>query len=96
MMVKAATGGGEAEGGGGPTELLPIVFIVPKFLPSALDRVCSGVTGFFQYSLLGYGDAGVPGLLVALCLRFDMTHRPASKCRLYFCVSSLGKRQLHG
>ena len=92
VMVKAATGGGGAEGGGRTTELLPIVFIVPKILPSALDRTCSDITGFFQYSLLGYGDAGVPGLLVALCLKFDITHRPASKCRLYFCVSSLGKR----
>lgn len=84
MMVKAATGGG------GNTELLPIVFIVPKLLPSVLDRACSRLTGFFPYSLLGYGDAGVPGLLVTLCLKFDMTHRPGSKYRLYFCVASLG------
>ena len=86
MMVKAATGGG-----GGNTEPLPIVFIVPKLLPSALDRACSSLTGYFPYSLLGYGDAGVPGLLVALCLKFDMTHRPRSRCRIYFWVAGLGE-----
>lgn len=85
-MVKAATGGG-----GKSTEPLPIVFIVPKLLPSALDQACSDLTGFFPYSLLGYGDVGVPGLLVALCLKFDMKHRSATKCRLYFTIASLGE-----
>lgn len=84
-MVKAATGGG------GSTEPLPIVFVVPKLLSSPLDRMCSDLTGHFPYSLLGYGDVGVPGLLVALCLKFDMTHRATNKCRLYFCVASLGE-----
>ena len=86
VMVKAATGGG-----GERTEPLPIVFIVPKFLPSALDQTCPELTGAFPYSLLGYGDVGVPGLLVSLALKYDMTFRPASKLRLNFCVTSLGE-----
>ena len=87
MMVKAATGGGGAD-----TEPLPIVFIVPKLLSSALYRVCpASLTGHLPYSLLGYGDVGVPGLLVALSLKHDRTQRPGNRFRLYYCASSLGE-----
>lgn len=85
MMVKAATGGDSN------SEPLPIVFVVPKLLPSSLERACASLTGFFSYSLLGYGDVGVPGLLVTLCLKFDMRRRPKSCCRLYFAVAGVGK-----
>lgn len=99
-MVKAATGGGGGGGGGswegggggggGQTELLPIVFIVPKLVSTALERACSSLTGSLPYSLLGYGDVGVPGLLVALCLQFDLNRTPARKFWPYFLVASLG------
>ena len=84
VMVKAATGGDSNN------EPLPIVFVVPKLLPSSLERACASLTGFFSYSLLGYGDVGVPGLLVTLCLKFDMRQRPKSCCRLYFAVAGIG------
>ena len=93
-MVKAATGGGGEGGGGGgkEMELLPIVFISPKLLPSLLNQICPvELTGSLPYSLLGYGDVGVPGLLVALSLQFDM--RKGNRCRFwpYFCTASLGE-----
>ena len=90
MMVKAATGGG-----GDNVEPLPIVFIVPKLLPSILDKVCSSsYTGYLPYSLLGYGDVGVPGLLITLCLKYDMTHTPSHWFKLYYCISSIGEYKI--
>lgn len=85
VMVKAATGGDSN------SEPLPIVFVVPKLLPSSLERACASLAGFFSYSLLGYGDVGVPGLLVTLCLKFDMRRKPKSCCRLYFAVAGVGE-----
>ena len=91
-MVKAATGGGGGRGGGEKhTELLPIVFIAPKLLPSLLTQTCPA--GSLPYSLLGYGDVGVPGLLVALSLQFDMRRGTACRFWPYFCVASLGELQ---
>ena len=98
VMVKAATGGRGGGGGGGgeqeDVELLPIVFIVPKLLPSLLNQICPvSLTGSLPYSLLGYGDVGVPGLLVALCLQFDMRRGTACRFWPYFCLASLGEWQ---
>ena len=88
VMVKAATGGGGSKN----IEPIPIVFVVPKLLPSALDKACPAtLTGSLPYSLLGYGDVGVPGLLVALSLQFDTSWRPACKFWPYFTVASVGK-----
>ena len=97
IMVKAATGGnGGGNRGGNTVELLPIVFIVPKLLPSPLEGVCPpSLTGSLPYSLLGYGDVGVPGLLVALCLLFDISSRPTARFRPYFLASSLGESSLY-
>ena len=87
VMVKAATGPG-----GHTAEPLPVVFIVPKLLSSQLLQSCPvSLTGSLPYSLLGYGDVGVPGLLVALCLQFDRASSPASWLRPYFLASSLGE-----
>ncbi|XP_077993393.1 signal peptide peptidase-like 2A [Glandiceps talaboti] len=60
VMVQVATGGGGAK------EQIPIVLKVPRFSVSPYS-VCDGL----QYSLLGFGDILVPGLLVAYGCRFD-------------------------
>ena len=89
VMVKAATGGSS------DAEPLPIVFRVPKLLTSALEETCSDLLGgYWPYSLLGYGDAGIPGLLVARCLHFDLAHKPhlfRGRLRPYFTVAGLGE-----
>ena len=66
IMVKAATGGENS------SEPLPIVFTVPKFLPYKLQSVCADNLLFSNFTLLGYGDVGVPALLVMLALKFDL------------------------
>ena len=48
-------------------------------------------TGSLGRSLLGYGDVGVPGLLVALCLQFDLQQRPHKRLHLYYLISGVGK-----
>ena len=47
--------------------------------------------GYFPASLLGYGDVGIPGLLVALSLKFDYEHRPKKCFKIYYAVSGIGK-----
>ena len=56
VMEKAATGGGGGGGGsgtgasGGSNEMLPVVFLVPKFwYPSPLEATCAGESGASQY-----------------------------------------------
>uniref|UniRef100_A0A8C6V1T0 Signal peptide peptidase like 2A n=1 Tax=Neogobius melanostomus TaxID=47308 RepID=A0A8C6V1T0_9GOBI len=49
-----------------PSEKLPVVMRVPRF--SGLAQNLCGM----QFSILGYGDIIVPGLLVAYCSRFDV------------------------
>ncbi|CAH1789841.1 unnamed protein product [Owenia fusiformis] len=61
IMVDVATGAGGTSG-----EQLPMVLKVPKFSDAALN-VCS-----LPYSLLGFGDILVPGLLVSYCHGFDL------------------------
>ena len=91
-MEKAATGPrGSGNGGTSPGETLPVVFTVPRLLyPSKLDAVCP--EHFSRpYSLLGYGDVGIPGLLVMLCLNFDRQIYSTNRFRLYYCTSGIGK-----
>lgn len=57
-----------------PTEKLPIVMRVPRFLTKDLCGM--------QFSILGYGDIIVPGLLIAYCSRFDVWVN--SRCKVYF------------
>ena len=93
MMEKAATGP-QGSGGGGSAETLPVVFTVPRLLyPLKLDTVCSD---YFTrpYSLLGYGDVGIPGLLVMLCYKFDRQFYSTKCFRLYYCTSGVGKCQI--
>ncbi|XP_033839206.1 signal peptide peptidase-like 2A isoform X1 [Periophthalmus magnuspinnatus] len=59
-----------------PTEKLPVVMRVPRF--SGLAQNLCGM----QFSILGYGDIIVPGLLVAYCSRFDVWVN--SRWKVYF------------
>ncbi|XP_030582029.1 signal peptide peptidase-like 2A isoform X2 [Archocentrus centrarchus] len=67
-----------------PSEKLPVVMRVPRFLAWA-QNLCG-----MQFSILGYGDIIVPGLLVAYCSRFDVWIN--SKRKVYFiscCIAYL-------
>ncbi|XP_070535538.1 signal peptide peptidase-like 2B isoform X2 [Ptychodera flava] len=75
VMVQVATGGGDAK------EQIPIVLKVPRFSYSPY-AMCIGV----QYSLLGFGDILVPGLLVAYACRFDFKVHSG---KIYFIANSV-------
>ncbi|XP_052008378.1 signal peptide peptidase-like 2A isoform X2 [Xyrauchen texanus] len=70
IMVQVALG----PGAGG--EKLPVVMRIPQFSALA-QNLC-----MMQFSILGYGDIIVPGLLVAYCHRFDVCM--GNSCRIYF------------
>ncbi|XP_028812815.1 signal peptide peptidase-like 2A isoform X1 [Denticeps clupeoides] len=73
------TNGNVVEVSADPTatyEKLPVVMRVPRF--SAIAQNLCGM----QFSILGYGDIIVPGLLVAYCHRFDVWIN--SSYRVYF------------
>ncbi|KAG6925158.1 signal peptide peptidase like 2A [Chelydra serpentina] len=61
-----------AAGPFGNSEKLPVVIRVPRLEYSALT-LCG-----MPFSLLGFGDIIVPGLLVAYCRRFDIQTRSSS------------------
>lgn len=78
IMVQVALGP-DASG-----EKLPVVMRVPRFSAWA-QNLCG-----MQFSILGYGDIIVPGLLVAYCSRFDVWVNSSKK--VYFvscCVAYL-------
>uniref|UniRef100_A0A3P9LM44 PA domain-containing protein n=1 Tax=Oryzias latipes TaxID=8090 RepID=A0A3P9LM44_ORYLA len=93
IMVQVALGpdasGGKTHSGGleipaepqPPSEKLPVVMRVPWFSAWA-QNLC-----WMQFSILGYGDIIVPGLLVAYCSRFDVW--VGSSKRIYFISSCL-------
>ena len=89
-MVEVATGGGSgpAVGTGGSSgsssgeEQLPMVVRVPHLGKDPLD-VC-----WQRYSLLGFGDILVPGMLVAFCHGFDLA--TSNRRKLYFITTLLG------
>lgn len=67
-----------------PSEKLPVVMRVPRFSAWA-QNLCG-----MQFSILGYGDIIVPGLLVAYCSRFDVWVKSSKK--IYFlscCIAYL-------
>lgn len=77
-MVEVATGGssndddGSLPLGGCPirqVEMLPMLMKVPQSLFSPSKDVCSE-----RYSMLGFGDILVPGMLVSYCNAFDRIH----------------------
>ena len=96
VMEKAITGGvrsssgGVSSGSGGSFESFPLVFTVPKFLPNKLQSVCAGYVVPRNYALLGYGDVGVPALLVTLALKFDLNLWPGRWTKVYYPVSGIG------
>uniref|UniRef100_A0A3B4TI37 Signal peptide peptidase like 2A n=1 Tax=Seriola dumerili TaxID=41447 RepID=A0A3B4TI37_SERDU len=66
------------------SEKLPVVMRVPRFSAWA-QNLCG-----MQFSILGYGDIIVPGLLVAYCSRFDVWINSSKK--IYFvscCIAYL-------
>ncbi|XP_034042816.1 signal peptide peptidase-like 2A isoform X2 [Thalassophryne amazonica] len=78
IMVQVALGP-DASG-----EKLPVVMRVPRFSAWA-QNLCG-----MQFSILGYGDIIVPGLLVAYCSRFDVWIN--SRMKIYFtscCIAYL-------
>ncbi|KAJ7994829.1 hypothetical protein DPEC_G00253520 [Dallia pectoralis] len=88
IMVQVALGPGAAGGKGQmgvpaepstPQEKLPVVMRVPRFSPWS-QNLCG-----MQFSILGYGDIIVPGLLVAYCSRFDVRVKSPNKIYFYVC-----------
>ncbi|XP_022252688.1 signal peptide peptidase-like 2B isoform X1 [Limulus polyphemus] len=73
VMVEVATGGSSQE-------VLPMVLRVPHFNFDPMS-VC-----YKQYSLLGFGDILVPGLLVAYCHGYDLL---VGNRRVYFITTTV-------
>ncbi|XP_041091485.1 signal peptide peptidase-like 2A isoform X3 [Polyodon spathula] len=96
IMVQVAAGPGatgEKRGGNiaevpaeptAPYENLPIVMRVPR-LSSPTQYLCG-----MEFSLLGYGDIIVPGLLVAYCHRFDVWNNNSTKIYYISCTIAYG------
>lgn len=92
-MVEVATGGGSGVSGGtggnsggsssGGDEQLPMVIRVPHLGYDPLS-VC-----WQRYSLLGFGDILVPGMLVGFCHGFDLA--TANRRKLYYISTLIGK-----
>ena len=76
IMVKVATGGSSKT-----NEKLPMVFQVPRLTRDVLSA-CP-----LPYSLLGFGDIIIPGLLISHNHYFDLR---VNSGRLYFIVTSIG------
>uniref|UniRef100_A0A8C1YMI9 PA domain-containing protein n=1 Tax=Cyprinus carpio TaxID=7962 RepID=A0A8C1YMI9_CYPCA len=74
IMVQVALGPGA--GGKVSESLLPVVMRIPQFSALA-QNLC-----MMQFSILGYGDIIIPGLLVAYCHRFDVWM--GNSRRIYF------------
>ena len=75
-MVEVATGGDTGE-------QLPMVLKVPHLGSNPL-KVC-----WLPYSMLGFGDILVPGLLVSYCHSFDL--QMGTPYRLYWILTNVGK-----
>uniref|UniRef100_UPI00398EB179 signal peptide peptidase-like 2A isoform X6 n=1 Tax=Pristiophorus japonicus TaxID=55135 RepID=UPI00398EB179 len=75
IMVEVAAGSGSGSG-----EKLPVVIRVPRLVPS-VATLCG-----IPFSLLGFGDIIVPGLLVAYCRRFDVRTNASS---IYFILCTI-------
>jgi len=77
IMVKVATGGDNQQ------EILPLTIMFPHLLDPF-----EGICGPPGYSILGFGDVLMPGLVISYCLAFD-TMQGTFKRKLYFLVSLL-------
>ncbi|XP_051896165.1 signal peptide peptidase-like 2A isoform X3 [Pristis pectinata] len=93
IMVEVATGSGAGTGekstGNNLMELvapvphvekLPVIIRVPRLVPS-VATLCG-----LPFSVLGFGDIIVPGLLVAYCRRFDVQTNGAN---IYFILCTI-------
>lgn len=93
VMVEVATGGsqddgaGPGDGSGTPRETLPMVLTVPHLSWPQSNASAPSLRPVRSYSLLGFGDILVPGLLVSYCHAFDLIH--AIPFRPYFVASSV-------
>lgn len=76
IMVKVATGSGSKT-----KEQLPMVFKVPRLTQDAIS-VCP-----LPFSLLGFGDIIIPGLLVSYNHAFDLRVKSG---RLYYVATCIG------
>uniref|UniRef100_A0A667YJQ9 Signal peptide peptidase-like 2B n=1 Tax=Myripristis murdjan TaxID=586833 RepID=A0A667YJQ9_9TELE len=76
IMVEVAAGPSDSS----PHEKLPMVLKVPRLNSSPL-ALCDR-----PFSLLGFGDVLVPGLLVAYCHRFDILMQSS---RIYFVACTI-------
>ncbi|XP_056269452.1 signal peptide peptidase-like 2A isoform X2 [Pseudoliparis swirei] len=65
-----------------PSEKLPVVMRVPRFSAWA-QNLCG-----MQFSILGYGDIIIPGLLVAYCSRFDVWINSSKKIYFLCCCTA--------
>jgi hypothetical protein len=74
-MVEVATGGDSGE-------QLPMVLKVPHLGSNPL-KVC-----WMPYSMLGFGDILVPGLLLSYCHSFDLLVK--TPYRLYWILTNIG------
>jgi len=75
IMVEVATGGSSGE-------QLPMVLKVPHF-SSSESMICYVTT----YSLLGFGDILVPGLLLSYCHSYDLL--AGTRYKLYWVITSV-------
>jgi signal peptide peptidase-like protein 2B len=98
VMVEVATGGSKGDdvvddgGTSTPRETLPMVLRVPHLSIKAVNasdplECCYRDLRSYSYSLLGFGDILVPGLLVSYCHAFDLIHSVSG--RPYFVVTSI-------
>ncbi|WAQ93952.1 SPP2B-like protein [Mya arenaria] len=89
IMVKVATGGssggggGAAGGGGGSStvETLPMVFTMPRLTRGPMSAC------HLPYSLLGFGDIIIPGLLLSHNHAFDLRVKTR---RVYYIATCIG------
>lgn len=79
-MVEVATGGDSGE-------QLPMVLKVPHLGSNPL-KVC-----WMPYSMLGFGDILVPGLLLSYCHSFDLL--VGTPYRLYWILTNTGESLIH-
>ncbi|XP_076438924.1 signal peptide peptidase-like 2B [Babylonia areolata] len=82
VMIKVATGGDSQTG-----EQMPTVFKMPYLVTWAMSQCFTD-----KYSLLGYGDVIVPGLLITYNCAFDLRTQHVSQGRwrlLYFTATSV-------
>lgn len=80
VMVQVATGGGSSE-------KVPFLFLVPHLLISQVQTVCEFP---LQFSMLGFGDIIIPGFTGGYCAFFDMVNSHAHYYYFWVFLLSYG------